>query len=130
MEPKPVGVGDRIQARMRRRTQLPAHSPGRAALENALSRLNRQILTEQPVCAYCRKNPATTVHHRAGRGRLLLFRPLMVGLCFHCHRYVDTHRATVEPRGWFVRLRTQAQIDAVLEMTADEVAKTWPLKYR
>lgn len=109
--------------------RLRSRSKARAPLDAELSKLNRRILSEQPVCAYCRKAPATTTHHRAGRGRLLLFRPLMVGLCFLCHRYVDTHRATVQPGGWFVRLRTQAQIDEVLSMTPQQIAETYPLKY-
>jgi hypothetical protein len=60
----------------------------------------RRFLSQHPLCAIC-KQPATTVHHKAGRiGELLLDKSKWLQLCLPCHQQVTEDSAWAIKNGY------------------------------
>lgn len=62
----------------------------------------RRFITQNPLCGIC-KQPATTIHHRAGRiGDLLLDRSKWLSLCMPCHQRVTEDSAWAIENGYSI----------------------------
>jgi hypothetical protein len=60
----------------------------------------RRFITQHPLCCIC-KQPATTIHHRAGRiGALLLDKTKWLQLCLPCHQKVTEDSAWAIKNGY------------------------------
>ena len=82
-----------------KRTPLRSRSAKLARLQRVYTKLRREFLTDNPWCLRCGRT-ATEVHHKAGRGALLLAVETWAAMCHECHRYATEHPREAIERGW------------------------------
>lgn len=85
-----------------RRTPLRSRSAKLAHLQRTYTALRWEFLTNNPWCLRC-GGEASEVHHRAGRGALLLAVETWIALCHGCHVWVTEHPSEAYERGFSLR---------------------------
>ena len=67
-------------------------------------KLRKQFLAEHPLCECCiTQQPATDVHHKAGRGKMLCRTEYFMATCRQCHDWIHSHPAVARAQGWLVK---------------------------
>lgn len=57
-------------------------------------------------CEFCRRAPATDIHHKAGRtGNLLCAVEYFAAVCRPCHDWIHANPKEATERGYIIRLR-------------------------
>lgn len=68
----------------------------------AYSKTRKDYLAANPRCACCGE-PATDIHHRAGRnGKWLNDVDWWLGVCRRCHETIHKHPKYARDRGWLI----------------------------
>lgn len=86
------------------RTPLKKTNRKRARQNATYLKARRAYLAEHSFCAACGE-PATEIHHKAGRGgEWLNYQPLWMPVCMACHRRITANPKEAEMLGWTVRI--------------------------
>lgn len=86
------------------RTPIRKKSRKRSRQNAAYLKARKAFLLEHPACAACGE-PATEIHHKAGReGEWLNYQPLWMSVCHTCHQRITHNPKEAEMLGWTIRI--------------------------
>lgn len=86
---------------LRSRTRLRKTSPKRRKQLQAYSPQRKSYLLRFPVCAVCKKEPSSQIHHTKGRvGTILNDEAYFLAVCWKCHAKITNHGAWAKANGY------------------------------